>query len=216
MTQQPERQDDDGGRPPQGQQPYRAQHQPQQPPQYGQSQPGARPPQPPSPYGQPSYSGGLYAPFVPRPRVGFVDAIKLGFANYANFKGRAGRSEFWWWYLFRLIVVGIPAGIGYGMLLGGIVSQLATDRQYGSGYGTAPDVVFTGAMGAGTVLMVIGLIIELAILLPDLAITWRRLHDGGFPGPMFFLAFIPGVGGIIVLVLTILPSKPEGMKYEAQ
>ena len=33
----------------------------------------------------------------------FVSAIRSGFQNYFNFKGRACRSEFWWWFLFTLI-----------------------------------------------------------------------------------------------------------------
>lgn len=34
------------------------------------------------------------------PRVGFVDAIKLGFSNYFKFSGRSRRSEYWFWTLF--------------------------------------------------------------------------------------------------------------------
>jgi uncharacterized membrane protein YhaH (DUF805 family) len=36
--------------------------------------------------------------------LSFVDAIKSGFRNYVNFKGRASRSEFWWWTLFAVLV----------------------------------------------------------------------------------------------------------------
>ena len=34
----------------------------------------------------------------------FVDAIKNGFVNFANFRGRAGRAEFWYWVLFYVLV----------------------------------------------------------------------------------------------------------------
>jgi uncharacterized membrane protein YhaH (DUF805 family) len=40
---------------------------------------------------------------TPLPRVGFVDAIKLGFSNYFKFSGRSRRSEFWFWVLFALL-----------------------------------------------------------------------------------------------------------------
>ncbi|WP_342131421.1 DUF805 domain-containing protein [Hydrogenophaga sp. OTU3427] len=33
----------------------------------------------------------------------FVDAIKVCFSKYADFSGRAGRSEFWWWVLFNFL-----------------------------------------------------------------------------------------------------------------
>tara|TARA_Y100000590_G_scaffold426530_1_gene535726 strand:+ start:221 stop:688 length:468 start_codon:yes stop_codon:yes gene_type:complete len=36
--------------------------------------------------------------------VGFISAIKLGYENYVNFKERATRAEFWWFYLFAMIV----------------------------------------------------------------------------------------------------------------
>ncbi|MFJ3956347.1 DUF805 domain-containing protein [Arthrobacter sp. NPDC090010] len=245
MTQQPDWQNNNGGQQPPQQPPYGQQPQPPQQPPYGQQpqapqygtpqgqpqppqfgapqqpgygqQPGGYQQQPQSPYGQPAY-GGLYAPFVPRPSVGFVDAIKLAFSNYANFKGRAGRSEYWWWFLFRAVVAGIPIGIGYALLFGGIISQAAVSRTDSYGYtsSSSSDVVFTGGMVFGLILIIIGAIIGLALLVPDLAIAWRRLHDAGFPGPMFFLALIPYVGGIILIVLCAMPSKPEGMKYEVQ
>ena len=68
----------------------------------------------------------------------------------------------------------------------------------------------------GTILLILGGIIALALLVPYIAVAWRRLHDAGFPGPMFFLSLIPYVGGIILIVLCAMPSKPEGMKYEIQ
>jgi uncharacterized membrane protein YhaH (DUF805 family) len=34
----------------------------------------------------------------------FVDAVKSGFKNYANFKGVASRSEFWYWVLFGFLL----------------------------------------------------------------------------------------------------------------
>jgi uncharacterized membrane protein YhaH (DUF805 family) len=36
--------------------------------------------------------------------MNFQNSVKSGFSNYANFKGRASRSEFWWWTLFTFIV----------------------------------------------------------------------------------------------------------------
>ena len=34
----------------------------------------------------------------------FTSAIKSGFSNYANFSGRASRSEYWYFTLFSVIV----------------------------------------------------------------------------------------------------------------
>ena len=52
--------------------------------------------------------------------MSFIDAIKSGFRNYANFKGRAGRSEYWWWVLFTVLVE--AAAGSFGDSLGGLVT----------------------------------------------------------------------------------------------
>ena len=41
--------------------------------------------------------------------VDFITAIKLFFANYANFNGRSTRAEFWWAQLFLFLVNLVPS-----------------------------------------------------------------------------------------------------------
>ena len=48
----------------------------------------------------------------------------------------------------------------------------------------------------------------LAVLLPSLAVTWRRMQDTGRHGLWILLGLIPFVGGIILLVFMILPGTP--------
>ena len=54
------------------------------------------------------------------PRVGFADAIKLGFNNYFTFSGRSRRSEYWYWALFyflgSLVCQVLDTIIGVGVL----------------------------------------------------------------------------------------------------
>ena len=51
-------------------------------------------------------------------KVGFGEAVKRFFLNYFNFKGRASRSDYWWAFLFNIIVslvasfIPIPAVVG--------------------------------------------------------------------------------------------------------
>ena len=42
--------------------------------------------------------------------MGFSEAVRSGFENYATFDGRASRPAYWWWFLF-LILVTIAANI---------------------------------------------------------------------------------------------------------
>lgn len=54
---------------------------------------------------------------------------------------------------------------------------------------------------------------SLAVLLPALAVTVRRLHDIGKSGWWILLSLIPIVGSIIVLVFTCLDSEPTDNQY---
>ena len=66
--------------------------------------------------------------------MGFADAIKSVFAQYAGFSGRARRSEYWWFFLFYFIasivasvidaLLGVPIAT-IVLVLGLIVPTLA-------------------------------------------------------------------------------------------
>ena len=50
-------------------------------------------------------------------------------------------------------------------------------------------------------------VVGLALLLPGLGILARRLRDAGFTPWLELLLLIPGIGGIILLILACFPSK---------
>ncbi|NDE52489.1 MAG: DUF805 domain-containing protein [Actinobacteria bacterium] len=52
--------------------------------------------------------------------MSFVDAIKSCFRNYAKFRGRAGRSEYWWFFLFTVLAQTVASSISddFGNLVG--------------------------------------------------------------------------------------------------
>ena len=188
---------------PNGQDPY---GQPQQPygqqsqygqPQYGQPQYGQ--PAPTGPNGEPP----LWAPWY---GISFGAAIKRFFKKYVRFDGRASRSEFWWWALAN----GIVTAVLYVIYIIGFASS---DRQT-----TTTSTSVQSTVTSPSPLFIIGGILlflwALAVLVGNLALVWRRLHDANLAGPFFFLGFIPIVGGIILLVLYLLPSKPEGARFD--
>lgn len=61
--------------------------------------------------------------------------------------------------------------------------------------------------------IVISVLIGLALIIPGLAATVRRLHDSGKTGWLVLLGIIPVVGGIIVLVLTLVDSQQGENQY---
>ena len=52
--------------------------------------------------------------------MNFTDAVKTCFSNYANFSGRAKRPEFWWFFLFLVVLNVITS------MLGSFISILAS------------------------------------------------------------------------------------------
>ena len=89
----------------------------QQPPQPGYQQPYQQPgyQQPPyqQPYQQPGYQQPYQQHYPQAPKSMDVgEAIKVCFNKFADFNGRARRSEFWWFQLFAYLVSSVTCGIG--------------------------------------------------------------------------------------------------------
>lgn len=139
--------------------------------------------------------------FVPlnQPLYGatFGQAVSRFFKKYATFSGRASRSEFWWVQLFIWLLNLVPAIL---ISVGLASSSTATG-----------DVVFSGVAIFG---MVLSAIIGLGVIIPSLAITWRRLHDANLSGWFYLLILVPGVGSIIIFILMLMPTNPMGARFD--
>jgi uncharacterized membrane protein YhaH (DUF805 family) len=118
---------------------------------------------------------------VPQPSLSFGEAVGTCFRKFAEFKGRARRSEYWFWHLF-LVIVGVATAVADLMLFPGLaagdVSPLNT-------------------------------IASLILLLPSLAVTVRRLHDTDRSGFHVFWWLLPVIGWILLLVF-LLQRGTEG------
>ena len=113
---------------------------------------------------------GLTAPVR---KVTFGEAVKNFFKNYANFSGRATRSEYWYIWVFNTVV-----SLAFGLL---------------------------AEMGLG----IFATLFPIAILIPNLALDWRRLHDIGKSGAWWFILLVPVVGVIVYLVWMCTDSKED-------
>jgi len=113
----------------------------------------------------------------------FVDTLKN---RYAAFKGRATRSEYWYFALYCVIIAIILA----------IVDAMIVNPLLG----IQPDL-------EGRKSSIISTIFSLGILIPSMALGIRRLHDIGKSGWWIFLGIVPLVNFIGVFVLIYFCTK---------
>lgn len=110
----------------------------------------------------------------------FKTAVSTVLHKYVTFSGRARRSEYWWFFLFQVVV--------------SVVASLLDTALFRSGDST------TGP---------ISILAALALLLPSLAVTVRRLHDGGRSGWWILIGLIPLIGTIVLIVFLVKDSVPD-------
>ena len=123
-----------------------------------------------------------------------IDAYKNFFKNYAEFTGRSTRPDYWWVWLGNLIL-SIPFWIiyFYTVFLSAVMDSVSN---------SASEATF---MVFGLVAIIYA-VFYLAILVPTLALSVRRLRDAGFHWAFIFLRFAP-MGGIALLILFAMPTK---------
>ena len=124
--------------------------------------------------------------------VGFGEAIKRGFAGWSTWSGRATRAEYWWWVLFVFLLSLIPyIGIFASM-----------------DWSTSEDGTVSGSGGGASVIWwLILVIVSLAIILPTIAVSVRRLHDTNRSGGWWWIQLIPcGIG--FIWVMKPMPHLP--------
>lgn len=131
------------------------------------------------------------APLPAQASASPLEYWKKGFLHYAEFRGCASRPEFWWFMALPLLAL-VPALAGY------IITDWLhiLDRRV-SVYGDALTILLWAAL-----------------VLPCLAVTFRRLHDTGRSGFWALVLLLPfGLGRLFFFYLTLSESKTENNKY---
>jgi uncharacterized membrane protein YhaH (DUF805 family) len=105
--------------------------------------------------------------------------------KYAVFGGRARRKEYWYFVLFNIIVSIFLAVI---------------------------DVV-TGSFSEEAGIGLLGGIYALAVLVPGIAVSIRRLHDTDRTGWWLLIGLIPLIGAIVLLVFMVQDGHPGENQY---
>ena len=103
----------------------------------------------------------------------YLEALK----KYAVFHGRAHRAEFWWFVLFNAIF------------------SFALNITFGARVGVPEESV-----SSASPLAILPAIYGLAVLLPAIGVSIRRLHDTNRSGWWLLIALFPIVGAIVLIV----------------
>ncbi|MDF0696179.1 DUF805 domain-containing protein [Rhizobium sp. MC63] len=140
--------------------------------------------------------------------MGFTEAVRTVLTQkYATFSGRASRSEYWWFFLFYMLLAIAIAVLAF------VVGSFS--RQQG-------EVVI--------LVMVMGGLLALALVLPILSLQVRRFHDRNISGwwylALIILGMVPYIGPVTSLSITIIsvlrgtegPNKfgPDPLRPEAR
>lgn len=130
--------------------------------------------------------------------------IRRFFRKFADFRGRASKSEFWWgMFIFAMVRIA-----PYPIMI--VIAVSGDQIEQGSAdYDTFNAV----SVFAGLIVMAL-FIAEIVLIVPLLAVTWRRLHDANLPGPWALLSFIPLFGQIVLFVMVLMPSVPAGRRFD--
>jgi len=110
----------------------------------------------------------------------------LAWQRATDFSGRSRRKEYWYFHLVNAVV----------MLFLGLFAVAFSDQN-------KPAMIPFGLMFT----------YAFVVFVPSIAVTIRRLHDIGKSGWWYCIAFVPFIGGLILLVLTLLDSEPDRNEY---
>ncbi|MBY7663410.1 DUF805 domain-containing protein [Staphylococcus agnetis] len=114
---------------------------------------------------------------IATPQVGFLEAFKLFWLNYINFKGRSRRSEYWWVMLWHIIIL-LPFNF-----LNGLASAISDELSY--------------------IILTIIILYYIVTFLPNLALTARRFHDYGFSMLVPIINIIVCILGYLNLIIVV-------------
>ena len=113
--------------------------------------------------------------------MNMMTAVQTVLAKYATFNGRATRPEYWWWILAMVILFTV-----LGLIDGAVIAPLLGFEAFDPE--AAQPVSFVASLG---------------LLLPNLAVSARRLHDTDRSAWWLLLGLVPVIGTLVLLFFYI-------------
>lgn len=140
--------------------------------------------------------------------MGFATSVTTCLRKYADFSGRASRSELWWFVLFYVLLL-----VGAGLIDQAIGLHLPINDNIWVVNGQ--NVVITDYYTPGWAEAVV----TVGLFLPMLAVQVRRLHDRDASGWWWWLNLLNCMCGLGTLILVfafyVQPGTPGPNKFGA-
>lgn len=121
-----------------------------------------------------------------------MDLMFAPLRKYAQFSGRARRKEYW---LFWLLLIMIE------LVFFTLISLAGGNDSTGQ--------FSPAAMGVALIFV----IIFVAMIVPSLAVMARRLHDINHSAWWMLIAFVPGLGALVLFVFSVLPGTTGDNRF---
>lgn len=114
--------------------------------------------------------------------MGFQEAVQSALSKYVDFTGRASRSEYWWFVLFSIVVQVVAQIVDY--------------------------IIFIPLMQFSLLYA----LAALALLLPGLAVAFRRIHDVDRTAWWLLIAFTV-IGALVLLYWFVQPGTRGSNRF---
>ena len=123
----------------------------------------------------------------------FANSVEICMNKYIDITGRAPRAEYWYFYLFNVLA----------QIFATILDSILHDQHPITLHG-----INLGEIGN------MGILFYLALLLPNITVQVRRLHDRNWSGWYAILLAIP-LGVVVLIVLNCLPGTSGPNRFGA-
>ena len=134
------------------------------------------------------------------PQSSCIDNFKVSMIKYCNFKGRARRSEFWFFQLSVFLIEFICLLIL--IIIIAITDNIIDEKE-----------IEKNDISNNKPAFIIYLVIVAIFIIPNISVSIRRLHDIGKSGYFYLLNLIPLIGTLILLCFYLKDSDPNSNEY---
>ncbi|MGV8876684.1 MAG: DUF805 domain-containing protein [Rhodoglobus sp.] len=148
---------------------------------------------------------GTALPATSVPGVSLPLALRRFFSESCQFRGRASRSEYWWWMLVNIIVLALTQYALPALIIGSVTQPTIFLGPLGSAIFAPIELASIGitpaALSPTAAFFLFSTAVWLAVtIIPGTSIAVRRLHDSSLSAWWLLLAIVP-LGAIVVLIL---------------